>query len=60
MTAQMTAQNLIECLAGEMLTEPALLVEIIREDEEALAVVRQYGRGKASYEEVRNAVSCLV
>jgi hypothetical protein len=43
-----------------MLTEPALLVEIIREDEEALAVVRQYGRGKASYEEVRNAVSCLV
>lgn len=55
----MSAPDLIQCLAGELLTDPALLVEAIREEESALAIVRQYGRGQISYEEVRDAVSAI-
>ena len=50
---------LIQCLAGELLADPALLVETIKEDDSALAIVRQYGRGRATYEEVRDAVSAI-
>ncbi len=59
MTKPMSAPDLIQCLAGELLTDPALLVETIREEESALAIVRQYGRGQISYEEVLNAVSAI-
>jgi len=59
MTKPMSAPDLIQCLAGELLTDPALLVETIREEESALAIVRQYGRGQISYEEVRDAVSAI-
>lgn len=59
MTKPMSAPDLIQCLAGELLTDPALLVEAIREEESALAIVRQYGRGQISYEEVLNAVSAI-
>ena len=55
----MSAPMLIQCLAGELYTDPALLVETIREDDSALAIVRQYGRGRATYEEVRDAVSAI-
>ena len=30
----MSAVNLIQCLAGEMLVEPALMVETIKEDKD--------------------------
>jgi hypothetical protein len=59
MNKPMSAPDLIQCLAGELLTDPALLVETIREEESALAIVRQYGRGQISYEEVLNAVSAI-
>ncbi len=59
MTKPMSAPMLIQCLAGELLTDPALLVETIKEDDSALAIVRQYGRGQISYEEVREAVSAI-
>ena len=55
----MSAPNLIQCLAGELLTDPALLVETIKEDDNALAIVRQYGRGQITYEEVLNAVTAI-
>jgi hypothetical protein len=59
MNKPMSATNLIQCLAGELLTDPALLVEAIKEDDSALAIVRQFERGQISYEEVRNAVSAI-
>lgn len=59
MAKPMSAVNLISCLAGELLTLPVLLVEAIKEDSETLAVVRRYGKGQASYEEVRDAVSAI-
>lgn len=59
MTKPMSAPDLIQCLAGELLTDPALLVETIREEESALALVRKYGRGEASYETVLEAVSAI-
>jgi hypothetical protein len=59
MTKPMSAPDLIQCLAGELLTDPALLVEAIKEEESVLAIVRQYGRGQISYEEVRDAVSAI-
>jgi hypothetical protein len=55
----MSAPDLIQCLAGELLTDPALLVETIKEDDSALAIVRQYGRGQITYEEVLNAVTAI-
>jgi hypothetical protein len=59
MNKPMSATNLIQCLAGELLTDPALLVETIKEDDSALAIVRQYGRGQITYQEVLNAVSAI-
>jgi len=59
MSKPMSAPDLIQCLAGELLTDPALLVEAIKEEESVLAIVRQYGRGQISYEEVRDAVSAI-
>jgi hypothetical protein len=51
---------LVSCLAGEFFTHPAIIVEAIKEDEEALAIVRQYGKGLASYWEVKAKVSEIV
>ena len=55
----MTAEMLVRCLAGEMDSLPDLIVEAIQEDEEVLALVRRYGKGAATYEEVRDAVSAI-
>jgi len=59
MDKPMSAVNLISCLAGEMFTDPALLVEAIGEDSEVLAIVRAYGKGLATYEQVREAVGAI-
>jgi hypothetical protein len=59
MSKPMSAPDLISCLAGELLINPALLVETIKEDDTALAIVRQYGRGQITYEEVLNAVTAI-
>lgn len=55
----MSAEMLVRCLAGEMFSHPEMIVEAIQEDQETLALVRRYGRGLATYEEVREAVSAI-
>ncbi len=60
MNKPMSATNLIQCLAGELLTDPSLLVETIKEDEETLALVRRYGKGEEDYAKVLERVSQLV
>lgn len=59
MRAEMSAENLVLCLAGEMLAHPADIVQAIQEDKKTLALVRKFGNGLASYEEVREAVSAI-
>ena len=59
MRAEMSAENLVLCLAVEMLAHPADIVQAIQEDKETLALVRKFGKGLASYEEVREAVSAI-
>ena len=52
----MSAQNLILCLSGDLLVDPALLVETIREDQDLLRVVKSYGAGDFTYEQVLDTV----
>lgn len=59
-TKPMSAPTLVQCLAGELYADPYLIVEMIKEEEEVLTLVRQYGKGLATYEEVRDAVSAIV
>lgn len=56
----MSAENLILCLAGELYTDPALLVESIKEEESVLSLVRAYGKGGATYQEVLKAVGAIL
>jgi hypothetical protein len=60
MNKPMSAANLIQCLAGELLTDPALLVEIIKQEEDLRRVVRSYGAGDFTYGEVLEAVKDFV
>ena len=60
MNKPMSATNLIQCLTGELLTDPALLVETIKEDGETLALVRRYGKGEEDSATVLAKVSELV
>jgi hypothetical protein len=55
----LSAPNLVQCLAGELLVDPALLVETIRNDESVLAIVRAYERGQETYERVLESVSAI-
>ena len=55
----MSAPMLIQCLAGEMYAHPEIVIEAIKEDPDTLTLVRQYGKGLATYEEVREAVSAI-
>jgi hypothetical protein len=48
----MSTVELLESVAGELNTLPALLLEAIREDEGAIELVREYGRGNSTYEDV--------
>lgn len=59
MSKPMSAVSLISCLAGELYTDPALLVESIKEEESVLSLVRAYGKGGATYQEVLEAVSAI-
>lgn len=55
-TKPMSAVNLIQCLAGEMLVDPALMVETIKEDPDLLRVVRSYGAGDFTFEQVLDTI----
>ena len=59
MNKPMSAESLILCLAGEIGSLPALVVEAIQEDQEVLALVRSYGKGGATYQEVLEAVGAI-
>ena len=52
----MGAVNLIACLAGDLLTDPALLVETIGEDPDLLRIIRSYRDGDFTYEEVLDTI----
>jgi hypothetical protein len=45
----MSTVELLESIAGELNTLPDLLLEAIREDEGAVELVREYGRGNSTY-----------
>jgi len=54
--AIMSAVTLIQCLAGELLTDPALLMETIREEEDLQRVIRSYRMGDFTYSQVLDTV----
>lgn len=60
MNTIMSAKNLILCLSGELLVDPALLVETIREEEELTRLVRSYGAGDFTYQQVLDTLKELV
>lgn len=48
----MSAVTLIQCLAGELLADPALLMETIGEEEDLQRVIRSYRSGDFTYSQV--------
>ena len=58
--APMSAGDLIASLAGELLVDPALLLEMVREDQDAVRVIRSYGAGDFTYEQVLDTLKELV
>jgi len=56
----MSAGDLIASLAGELLVDPALLLEMVREDQDALRVIRSYGAGDFTYSQVIDTLKELV
>ena len=60
MNTVMSAGDLIASLAGELLVDPALLLEIVREDQDAVRVIRSYGAGDFTYEQVLDTLKELV
>lgn len=56
MTKPMSAPMLVQCLAGDLLVDPALIVETIKEDQDLLRVIRSYGAGDFTYSDVLDTV----
>jgi hypothetical protein len=56
----LSAAQLIQCLAGELLTDPGLLLETIKEDQDLMRVCRLYFAGNLSYESVLDTVKDYV
>ena len=54
--AIMSAVTLIQCLAGELLADPALLMETIGEEEDLQRVIRSYRMGDFTYADVLDTV----
>ena len=52
----MSVSMLIQCLAGDLLADPGIILETIKEEEDLLRVVRSYGAGDFTYEEVLDTV----
>jgi hypothetical protein len=57
---ELSAPDLIMILGEELEIYPALLMEQIGEEEGAKAIVRDYLKGLATYEQVREKVSEIV
>jgi hypothetical protein len=56
----MSTVELLENIAGELNTLPALLFEALREEEGAIELVRAYGEGNASYDDVLNYMNGII
>lgn len=56
---RMSVKDLILCLSGELLVDSALLVETIRGDEDLTRLVRSYGAGDFTYEQVKDTLKDL-
>jgi hypothetical protein len=52
----MSAVSLIQCLAGDLLADPALVMETIKEEEDLVRVIRSYRLGDLTYSEVLDTV----
>jgi hypothetical protein len=52
----MSSTTLIQCLAGDLMADPGLLFETIREEEDILRVIRSYRSGDFTYEQVLDTV----
>ena len=53
----MSAVQLISCLSGELLVDPALVLETIKGDADLLRVVKSYRAGDLSYFHVLDTLS---
>ena len=56
----MSTIELLESIAGELNTLPDLLLEAIREEEEAIELVKAYREGDASYDNVLNYINGII
>jgi hypothetical protein len=52
----MSAVSLIQCLAGDLLADPALVMETIGEEEDLQRVIRSYKLGDLTYSDVLDTV----
>jgi hypothetical protein len=52
----MSAASLIQCLAGDLMADPGILFETIREEEDILRVIRSYRLGDFTYADVLDTV----
>lgn len=52
----LSAAQLIQCLAGELLTDPGLLLETIKEDRDLMRVCQSYFAGDLTYSAVLDTV----
>ena len=51
----MSAVSLIQCLAGDLLADPALVMETIKE-EDLVRVIRSYRLGDLTYSDVLDTI----
>lgn len=56
----MSAVSLIQCLAGELLADPALLMETIGQEEDLRRVIRSYKMGDLTYSQVLDTVKDFI
>jgi len=52
----MSAVSLIQCLAGDLLVDPALVMETIKEEQDLVRVIRSYRLGDLTYSDVLDTV----
>jgi len=56
----MSTVELLESIAGELNTLPDLLLEAIKEDEGAVELVREYGRGNSTYNDLLDYMNGII
>jgi len=56
----MNAVTLIQCLAGDLLADPALLTETIGEEEDLQRVIRSYKAGDFTYSDVLDTMKDFI